>query len=556
MSNIDKQTAQAAAQKLAEQYGTGRSALMPILHDLQHEFGWLPPVALQEAGAVLGVHKTEVEGVASFYSFFRTKEAAGKNIVSVCQTISCDMVGKEKVVDAFEKELNIQIGETSSDGQWTLEYANCMGLCDQGPGVLVNEKLYAKVTPEDVPAIVKSTGTDAQDVGFNIYRKDEVLNASIEKGEAIKKALSMSRPDLIAEVRASGIRGRGGAGFPTAMKWQLAGAAQSDEKYMVCNADEGEPGTFKDRLLLVERTQELCEGMTIGGYAVGAKVGVIYLRAEYYYMKKQLEKVIEDRVSANLLGDNICGKEGFTFNVSIRMGAGAYICGEETALIESMEGKRGEPRNRPPFPVDTGFMGKPTSVNNVETFISVAFITVKGGAWFKKLGTEQSCGTKILSISGDCAKPGIYEYQYGVSVEDMLKDCGGSDAKAVQVGGASGVCVPAKDFGRKIGFEDLPTGGSIMVFGPEQDMREVAMNFMEFFTEESCGQCTPCREGNEVILEGIDAMTDGDCDEEYLQELLKLSKTMTIASKCGLGQTSSSAFVTIADNFKQELLKA
>ncbi|MGL1902783.1 MAG: NAD(P)H-dependent oxidoreductase subunit E [Fibrobacterales bacterium] len=555
MPDLDRMKVQLKVKKLSGQHGVARSALMPILHDMQNEYGWLPPLVLQEVATALDIHKAEVEGVASFYSFFRTQEAAGKNVVSICQTISCDLSGKAEIVEAFEEALGIAIGETSENGEWTLEYANCMGLCDQGPGVLVNEKLYAKVTTTMVPEIIEASGVGAVDVPFNIHKKDAILEASIDKGEAIQKALSMSRPDLIAEIRASGIRGRGGAGFPTAMKWQLAGAAQSNEKYIVCNADEGEPGTFKDRLLLVERAHELLEGMTIGAYAIGARYGLIYLRAEYYYMKDQLEEVIAERVAANLLGKDICGKDGFNFELQIRMGAGAYICGEETALIESMEGKRGEPRNRPPFPVDTGFMGKPTSVNNVETFISVAFITVKGGEWFNALGTEQSKGTKILSISGHCDKPGIYEYQYGITVKEMLAECGGSDAKAVQVGGASGLCIPAKDFDRSIAFEDIPTGGSIMVFGQKTDMRQVAINFMEFFAEESCGQCTPCREGNEVILEGLDQMVDGDCEEEYLEELLKLSNSMTVASKCGLGQTSSSAFANIAEHFRGELLR-
>lgn len=378
--------------------------------------------------------------------------------------------------------------------------------------------------------------------------------ASVESGAGLKTALGMKRADLIAEITASQLKGRGGAGFPTGVKWNLAAAAQGAEKYVVCNADEGEPGTFKDRVILSDYADLLFEGMTIGGYAVGSKVGIVYLRAEYSYLRSQLEAVLAGRREKGLLGKDVGGKTGFDFDIHIHMGAGAYVCGEETALIESLEGHRGEPRNRPPFPVDTGFMGKPTIVNNVETFAWVATICVKGAEWFKSHGTQRSKGFKLFSISGDCDKPGVYEFPMGITVASLLEKVGGTSAKAVQIGGASGHCIPAEEFDRTIAFEDVSTGGSIIVFGQHRDMLDVAINFLEFFAEESCGQCTPCRDGNAVLLEGCEMLKDGICSMKYLKDLCALGETMQVASKCGLGQSSPNAFLSIAKHFKGELM--
>ena len=380
---------------------------------------------------------------------------------------------------------------------------------------------------------------------------------TIEPGTGLKAAMAKSRADIIGEISASNLRGRGGAGFPTGTKWNLAAAARiapGTSKYIVCNADEGEPGTFKDRVLLYSYTDLVFEGMTIAARAVGASKGILYLRGEYVYLRPHLIGVLERRRQAGLLGAGLCGVEGFDFDIEIRMGAGAYVCGEETALIESLEGHRGEPRNRPPFPVDTGFLGQPTVVNNVETLAAAAAILSKGAAWFKGIGTERSAGFKLFSVSGDCTAPGVYEFPMGISVRELLERVGGAGAKAVQIGGASGTCVPASEFGRTIGFEDVATGGSIIVFGQGRDMLHVAKNFMEFFVEESCGQCTPCRAGNARLLAGIELLERGACSSAYLEELLALSETMQLASKCGLGQSSPNAFVSIVKHFQDELL--
>jgi [NiFe] hydrogenase diaphorase moiety large subunit len=380
---------------------------------------------------------------------------------------------------------------------------------------------------------------------------------SVVPGSGLAASLEKTRAGIIGELSASNLRGRGGAGFPTGTKWNLAAAARIDEggcKYIVCNADEGEPGTFKDRVLLQDHADLVFEGMTIASRAIGARRGIVYLRGEYAYLRAHLEGALERRRRDGLLGRDILGVKGFEFDIEIRMGAGAYVCGEETALIESLEGARGEPRNRPPFPVDTGFQGEPTVVNNVETLAAVTAILARGSAWFRAIGSERSSGFKLLSVSGDCDRPGVYEFALGLTVTELLEKVGGTGAKAVQIGGASGTCVPAADFGRRIAFEDLATGGSVIVFGPGRDMLHVARNFMEFFVEESCGQCTPCRVGNAKLLEGIGMLERGECSSHYLQELLSLCETMQLASKCGLGQSSPNAFVSIVQGFRDEIL--
>jgi [NiFe] hydrogenase diaphorase moiety large subunit len=370
----------------------------------------------------------------------------------------------------------------------------------------------------------------------------------------LKNAVLLNRGDVSKAVSDSGLKGRGGAGFPTGVKWNLAAAAKDSEKYIVCNADEGEPGTFKDKVLLSEFPDLLFEGMTIAGYAIGASKGILYLRGEYQYLLPQLNEVLGNRKKARLLGENILGKQGFNYDIDIRLGSGAYVCGEETALIESLEGQRGEPRNRPPFPVNTGFMGHPTVVNNVETLVLAARILAKGADWFKTYGTEKSTGTKLFSVSGDCKKPGVYELPMGITVAELLHVVEGKDAKAVQIGGASGTCISSEEFARRIAYEDIPTGGSIIIFGAHRDMLEVAKNFMEFFVEESCGQCTPCRFGNVELLKGIEKLEEGGLSAGKLNELLALGETMKLASKCGLGQTSPNAFISIVEKFPEEVL--
>jgi [NiFe] hydrogenase diaphorase moiety large subunit len=382
----------------------------------------------------------------------------------------------------------------------------------------------------------------------------ELTFAQVEAYAGLKTAAAGGRADILSTMQAAGMKGRGGAGFPTSIKWNLAAAAVGPDKFIVCNADEGEPGTFKDRVILSEHVDLVFDGMTIAAIAVGAQKGILYLRGEYVYMLNDLEAALARRRDDGMLGQGAAGRDGFDFDIEIRLGSGAYVCGEETALIESLEGNRGEPRNRPPFPVDTGYLGRPTVVNNVETLAWAACVFAKGADWFKGIGTEKSAGPKILSISGDCKNPGVYEFPLGVSISEVLQAVGAENTKAVQIGGASGQCLPADQFNRKIAFEDVATGGSIIVFGPDRDMLDVVGNFMEFFVEESCGQCTPCREGNEKLLEGVEMLAAGKCSMKYLQELCSLGKTMQVASKCGLGQSSPNAFLSVVEHFSDEIL--
>ena len=385
-----------------------------------------------------------------------------------------------------------------------------------------------------------------------IKRTGPVLFSEYEKGSSVRKALEMDRDDILFEIKDSGLKGRGGAGFPVSTKWMLTAAANAEQKFIVCNADEGEPGTFKDRVLLLEYPWLVFEGMIIAGYTVGAKEGIVYLRAEYSYLQVFLEDYLDELRKENLLGKNICGKD-FEFDIKIILGAGAYVCGEETALIESLEGHRGEPRNRPPFPVNTGYLGSPTSVNNVETLASVPHIIMKGSDWYKKFGTGKSTGSKLLSVSGDCKYPGVYEVSWGTTLNEILEFTGAENTKAMQIGGASGVCLPASEFHRTLAYEDIATGGSVMIFNKDRDMLEVLKNFMEFFVEESCGQCTPCRIGNVKLLEGVEMIAKNEYTPEYIDKLIDLGKTMQIASKCGLGQTSPNPFISILENFKDEI---
>lgn len=372
--------------------------------------------------------------------------------------------------------------------------------------------------------------------------------ANCDPLEVVKKALAMSQDQIIEQIISSGLKGRGGAGFPTGLKWKLAKEEKSETKYVICNADEGEPGTFKDREILDVVPNKVLVGMAICAHAIGAKEGFIYLRNEYNFLLKDLNPLIE-KFNKNLQ------TLGLDFNIKIFSGSGAYICGEESALFESMEGKRGEPRNKPPYPTKAGYLGMPTIINNVETLVYCTMIIRMGVEPFKKLGTSDSRGSKVFSISGDTTKAGIYELELGIGVDEFVKEFGNGDTKAVQIGGASGHCVPRKDFKNKIiGFEGIPTGGSMMIFNSSRSMYNVLKDYLEFFEEESCGQCTPCRVGTQQLLKGIEAVKRGEKPSSYLNQLLKLTETMRVASKCGLGQSVHNSFSSIVKNFHEEMI--
>ena len=388
----------------------------------------------------------------------------------------------------------------------------------------------------------------------NLQRLDLIFKNEHDTEVILKKTFERSNDDIINDLISSGLKGRGGAGFPTGLKWKLTAEAQAKDKYVICNADEGEPGTFKDREILSSVPHKVLTGMAVCGHVIGAEKGFIYLRSEYTFLKPQLLKVIED---FHLLLKQL----GVNFRIEIFMGSGAYICGEESALFESMEGKRGEPRNKPPFPTDQGYKNSPTVINNVETLAHTYSILKYGADKFKDLGVQDSRGSKVFSVSGDTPIPGIYELEFGMSLQKFVDDFGDGDSKAVQVGGASGFCVPRKRFEKTvIGYQgklrgtSLPTGGSMMIFNSSRSMYNVLHNYLDFFVEESCGQCTPCRVGTQQLLLGVEAVKKGEQPSLYLDKLLELAEAMRVTAKCGLGQSVANSFSSIVENFKEEMI--
>ncbi len=388
----------------------------------------------------------------------------------------------------------------------------------------------------------------------NLKRLDLIFKNEQDGEEILSKTLNKSSQDIINDLIVSGLKGRGGAGYPTGLKWKVASESDGDFKYVICNADEGEPGTFKDREILSQVPNKVLIGMAVCAKVIGAHQGFIYLRGEYKFLLEQLTDVIDDfHVLLN--------KIGFDFRVKIFLGSGAYICGEESALFESMEGHRGEPRNKPPYPTQAGYRKMPTVINNVETLAHTYSIFKYGPDKFKDLGVQDSRGSKVFSVSGDTPIPGIYELEFGMSLQKFVEDFGDGDAKAVQVGGASGFCVPRKKFDKTmIGYQgkltgiSLPTGGSMMIFNSSRSMYNVLHNYLEFFVEESCGQCTPCRVGTQQLLLGIEAVKKGEKSSEYLDKLLQLAENMRVTAKCGLGQSVANSFSSIVENFKEEMI--
>ncbi|MFC2107692.1 NADH-ubiquinone oxidoreductase-F iron-sulfur binding region domain-containing protein, partial [Bacteroidota bacterium] len=452
-----------------------------------------------------------------------------------------------------------------------LSYTSDIGMNDQEPAALINGEPFTNLTPERARELVQGFregkevkemigrlgyGKNANDhvrsmVNNNVHKEGQVIFSAHKTGAGLKKAISYTPRAVVELIKESHLRGRGGAGFPAGLKWDFCRQAGGDAKYLVCNADEGEPGTFKERVLLTEKPELLFEGMAIAGYAIDALEGILYLRYEYIYLKDYLESVLEDMRSKKLLGKNILKLQGFDFDIRIQMGAGAYVCGEESALIESMEGKRGEPRNRPPFPVQAGYLGKPTVVNNVETLCCVAQILEEGAEWFRSIGTAESSGTKLLSIAGDCKNPGVYEIEYGITVKAMLEMAGAENVQAVQVGGPSGVCIDPSQFNRTISFEDLPTGGSIIIISNERDLiKEVVLNFMDFFIDESCSSCAPCRSLTVIIKNMVEKLLRGKGTRADIDNLLVYGLMMKNANRCGLGQTASNPIVSTIENFR------
>jgi [NiFe] hydrogenase diaphorase moiety large subunit len=549
--------------KIASNYDNDRNRLMDIALNVQDRLGYISEDSMETLSKILGIPLVEVRDMVSFYSFL-SREKDGKSTVRLCNAVVERMHGMEQVREAFEKTLDTRFGTVTTDSMISLKYTSCNGMSDQAPSALINGIPVTNISPEDVPRIVRDikkgerytaeklrSSHPSGQVHKNLMKEGSVIFSPMERGTAIRAAVNITPEEVISTITQSGLRGRGGAGFPTGMKWLFCRKAKGDSHYIICNGDEGEPGTFKDRVILTECPDLLFEGMTVAGYALGATQGFLYLRGEYAFLLGFLEQVLEGRRQLGLLGPNIVGKEGFEFDIRIQLGAGAYICGEESSLIESLEGKRGAPRHRPPFPVTSGYLGQPTSVNNVETLCCAARILEKGAEWFKVIGTKDSTGTKLLSVSGDCKHPGVYEVEFGTTIDAVLQMAGAVNAQAVQVGGPSGSCVAPIDFGRRISYEDIATGGSIIVFGPGRDLLSIVREFMEFFNEESCGWCTPCRAGTTIILKMIDKILQGKGSKKDIDELRSVANTIKKMSRCGLGQTAANPILTTLKNFRK-----
>ncbi|HEY3326537.1 MAG TPA: NAD(P)H-dependent oxidoreductase subunit E [Novimethylophilus sp.] len=532
--------------------------LMQILREAQECYDYLHPDAIDYLTAELRIPRTKIEGVASFYSFFYLR-SRGRYRVLFSDNITDRMLGNVALMKRMCNQLWVEPGKVSEDGLVSIDLTSCTGMCDQGPALLVNNIAITRLDTgrvDEICDLIREQVPLAQwpqeffRVTDNIRRKDILLDDSFISGAALAAALIRGPEALLAEVQVSNLRGRGGAGFATGVKWESCRNAPGEAHYVVCNADEGEPGTFKDRVLLTSYADKVFEGMALCGFVIGARKGMLYLRGEYHYLLQHLNAVLERRRQQKLLGSGILGQTGFDFDIEIHLGAGAYICGEESALIESLEGKRGTPRNRPPFPVTHGYLNQPTVVNNVETFAATCHIAQKGGAWYAGIGTGKSAGSKILSVSGDCERPGIYEYPFGVSVQRVLEDCGAKDTQAVQVSGPSGITVAAHEFGRRIAFEDLPTAGAFMVFDATRDMFEVARNFVHFFAHESCGFCTPCRVGTSLLKNLMDKLHNGHGSPYDFTEIERLNQILLSMSHCGLGHTACNPVLDTIAKFR------
>ena len=537
----------------------GRSPELALQHliDIQSELSHIPASAIVLLAEQLGVTRSHLWAAVDFYAFLH-REPRGDYDIRISDNITDRMAGNQELMAHLCDRLACDLGVPRADGRVCIDFTSCTGMCDQGPAALINGMAVTRIDSSRANLIAGLIEAHVPmfrwppelfEVVDNIHRPGLLLEDRGRPDAGLKAVAERGAETVLGEIERSGLRGRGGAGFTTALKWRFCREAEGDERIVVCNADEGEPGTFKDRVLLNAYADRVFEGMAVCARIIGATKGYLYLRGEYRYLLDQLNVVLAKRREAGLLGEEILGIEGFDFDIDIHLGAGAYICGEESALIESLEGKRGITRKRPPFPVTSGFLGRPTVVNNVETFLAAARIAELGGYWFRGEGTDESAGSKILSISGDCLRPGIYEYPFGTSVRQILAECGAVSTQAVQVSGAAGITLSRHEIDRRIAFEDLPTAGSFMVFDQGRDMMDMVRNFAEFFEHESCGFCTPCRVGSVLLKDLIEKVAIGKASSYDLNEIRHISEVMRQSSHCGLGHTAPNHVLHTLEKF-------
>ena len=563
---------------MLDAHGRDRTGLLDMLWEVQRRTGYIPVEAAATIADRLAISVEDVLETATFYHFFHTAPA-GRHRIYLSNTVIAKMHRYDEVYAALERETGVRFGEPASPEFGLFETA-CIGLSDQEPAMLVDGVVFTDLTPESVGEIVAGLkgGSTAEELanprglprdarayvealsGSTVHTTGPVFfRGETDHESLLARCRAQSSDEVIATLTASGLRGRGGAGFPTGIKWQTCRAAPGATKYIICNADEGEPGTFKDRALLTHEPDTVFAGMAIAAHAVGAAGadsaavpvhGIVYLRAEYAYLTDYLESRLAALRERGVLGHSVDGFGGF--DIRIQLGAGAYICGDESALIESCEGKRGTPRLKPPFPVQRGYLGMPTVVNNVETFAAAAHIVDHGADWFAAMGVPGSTGTRLLSVSGDCAAPGIYEVEWGTTLRSVLDMIGARDARAVQISGPSGEMLSvAADADRVLGYDDLSCNGSFMVFDASRDLLDVVGDFMQFFVDESCGICVPCRAGNVLLRQKVALVADGQATSSDLDEMVAWGGVVAHTSRCGLGATSPNPILTTLTKFPE-----
>jgi [NiFe] hydrogenase diaphorase moiety large subunit len=549
----------AAVERSLARLGRRPDAVLQHLIALQQAFSFVPDEGIGLLVQALDVTRAQILAAVDFYAFLHLAPRGGYDIL-FSDNITDRMLGNRRLMGLLCAKLDVMPGQTRADGRVSVDYTSCTGMCDQAPAMLINGYALTRLDDDRIRHIAALVDTRVPlphwpqqffAVSNNVHRPGLLLSDLDARDAGLDALMAHGADAVLAEIERAGLRGRGGAGFTTALKWRFCREADNPDKVIVCNADEGEPGTFKDRVLLTSYADLVFEGMTLCAGVVGAREGFVYLRGEYRYLVEHLEAVLQRRREQGLLGRGIRGRDGFDFDIRIHLGAGAYICGEESALIESLEGKRGVTRKRPPFPVTEGYLDRPTVVNNVETFLAAARIAEHGGYWFRSEGTDKSAGSKILSVSGDCARPGIYEYPFGTRVEQVLADCGAEQTQAVQVSGAAGATLGRDEFQRVLAFEDLPTAGSFMIFDASRDLLDMVRNFADFFVHESCGFCTPCRVGGKLLRDLVEKVAAGQASRHDLDEMRLIADVLRRASHCGLGHTAPNHVLNTLDKFPE-----